>query len=554
MTTLRPGEHPDELISASLTGDLSEAEQSQLTRHLADCAHCRDTLAAFDEERRLISGMRHVPPPRDLGARVRAGIESGRAVGLPWWRRPMFLGIAGSVATVAAAVLAIVILNSQPSDPPVGQATPTASASEPASTTAEPSASVDPSLEPIPTPTVNPQAFLRPGELGYFSMVGDSMETPRLAFIKNDTGEAVEADTPAGPPIGAALSPDAEWVAYITEIGESGANQVWGLHLTDGETVRLGCANLSPFADRLLWSGNSQFLVFTIPAVPAEMTETIDCGLVAPGPTGSTDVWAFDTHSGAVMQVTDSGDAFAADIIGQDLEGGTSVLVSHAAESPWTEQLRLPEPLEPDAEPLRIDGMFLPLMSPIPGGPAVYWTGSMSQASQDGRWQFTTGGMPEVGSLNYFGAPDDGSPLFADLSANGGGGFQDGHFGWGADGDLITFWGGLWIGAPQGDDYPSEKAVYAGRLTDGGLMSGSRLDIPTDGQTAQIISVEFEPDGVRAVVSVRDFSAGVGDPASANLYLVPIGGGEAILLGGGIDPPPWDGPAVYGQPPTGFPF
>jgi hypothetical protein len=401
MTTLRPGEHPDELISASLTGDLSEAEQSLLTRHLADCAHCRDTLAAFDEERRLISGMRHVPPPRDLGTRVRAGIQSGRSVGMPWWRRPMVLGIAGSVATVAAAVLAIVILANQPTEEPVGQETPTASASEPeASISAEPSTSIEPSAEPVPSPTVNPQAFLRPGELGYFSMIGGTMETPHLTFIKNDTGEAVEAEAPSGPPISAALSPDAEWVAYVTEIGESGANQVWALHLTDGVTVRLGCAAFSPFADRLLWSGSSQFLVFTIPAVVPELADTIDCGLVAPGPAGSTDVWAFDTQSGAVMQVTDSGDAFAADIIGQDMEGGTGLLVSHAAESPWTEQLRLPQPLEPDPEPLRLDGMFLPLMSPIPGGPAVYWTGGMSQAAEDGTWQFTTGGLPEVGTLN----------------------------------------------------------------------------------------------------------------------------------------------------------
>jgi hypothetical protein len=200
-----------------------------------------------------------------------------------------------------------------------------------------------------------------------------------------------------------------------------------------------------------------------------------------------------------------------------------------------------------------MDGMFLPLLSPIPGGPAVYWTGSMSRAAEDGTWQFTTGGMPEVGALNYFGAPE-GTPLFADLStAPGGAGFQDGHFGWGADGDLITFWGGLWTGVPQGDDYPSTLAVYAGRLTDGGLTVASRLAVPV-GEVGKIVSVAFEPDGVRAVVSVSEGSAGVGDPASANLYLVPIGSGEAVPLGGGIDPPPWDGPAVYGQAPTGFPF
>ena len=43
--------------------------------------------------------------PRDLGPRVRAGIESGR-LGVPWWRRPGgLLAGAASLATVAAAAL-----------------------------------------------------------------------------------------------------------------------------------------------------------------------------------------------------------------------------------------------------------------------------------------------------------------------------------------------------------------------------------------------------------------------------------------------------------------
>ena len=553
MTVLRPGEHPDELISASLTGDLSVAEQQALEAHMADCARCRETLAAFGEERRLISGMRHVAPPRDLSARVRAGIESGRLGGLPWWRRPAFLGIAGGVATVAAAVLAIVVLANQQDQPPVAQGTPSpmASVSTP-SQSVEPSASVAPSEEPIPTPTVNPQAFLRPGELGYFSMTGGSLETPKLTFIKNATGEAIEAETPTGPPIAAALSPDAEWIAYITEVGETGANQVWVLHLTDGETVRLGCALAGPFADRLLWSANSRYLAYTLRAV--DLGETIDCGPMAPGPADSTDVWVFDTESGEVTRVTDTGDAFAAAIEGNGLDNGTALVISHAAETPWTEFTRLAIPPDEGTTPARVEGVFLPLVSPT-SGLMLYWSGSMSQATQDGAWHFTTGGLPMVGNaadLTVAGTPD-GTPLFADLSGRGGDGFADGHFSWGADGDLVAFWGGLWTGSPQGEDYPSELAAYAGRLTDGGLTMHSRLAIPTDADTARIISVAFEPDGVSVVVSVGDASAGVGDPSSANLYRVSIGAGEAVKIGGAIDPPPWNGPAVFGPEP-GSPF
>jgi hypothetical protein len=551
--TLRPGQHDDELISASLTGDLSESEQAALNRHLADCPRCRDTLAAFSDERRLISGMRHVPAPPDLGARVRAGIERGSKGSLPWWRRrALMIGAGASVATVAAAVMAVLVIGNLPRGPETGQLSNTPLPSSSALPSTGPSASADQTTEPIPTPTVNPQAFLHPGELGYFSMTGGSLEKPKLSFIKNETGESVEADAPSGPPIAAALSPDAEWIAYITEIGETGMNQVWALHLTNGETTRLGCSEAGPFSDRLLWSDDSGFVAFTLRVARAQLGDTYDCGLAEPGAAGTSDVWLFRTGSREVSQLTVSGDAFGADT-DQSLQGATPVLVSHAAETPWTDVAWVPGPLgsSPDAdERVRYDGVFLPLKAPI-GELAVYWSGSMSRPP-DGAWQFTTGGIPQVGTLSTSG-PTEGTPLFADLATPGGAGFEDGHFGWGEDGDLIAFWAGRWNGTPQGDDYPSELAAYAGRVTSGGLTMASRLEIPADPDGARIISITFQPDGVRAVASVGQTSAGIGDPASADLYLVPINGGKAVSLGGASNPPPWDGPAVYGPKPNGFP-
>jgi len=41
------GNHVDELISASLTGDLTDAERLELNAHLVRCETCRATLAAF---------------------------------------------------------------------------------------------------------------------------------------------------------------------------------------------------------------------------------------------------------------------------------------------------------------------------------------------------------------------------------------------------------------------------------------------------------------------------------------------------------------------------
>ena len=111
----------EELISASLRNDITPDERARLDQHLDSCAQCRDTLAAFSDQRRIVAGMRHQVPPRDLDARVRAGIEAGRHGSLPWWRRPqlLFVGVGGA-ALVAGALFAIVLLNGPETSPPTG--------------------------------------------------------------------------------------------------------------------------------------------------------------------------------------------------------------------------------------------------------------------------------------------------------------------------------------------------------------------------------------------------------------------------------------------------
>nr|MBA2264827.1 zf-HC2 domain-containing protein [Chloroflexota bacterium] len=76
--TMNRHESFEELISASLNGDLTDLERQRLDTHLDSCEQCSATLAAFADQRRIIAGVRHVAPPRDLGARVRTGIERGR--------------------------------------------------------------------------------------------------------------------------------------------------------------------------------------------------------------------------------------------------------------------------------------------------------------------------------------------------------------------------------------------------------------------------------------------------------------------------------------------
>ena len=175
--------HPDyeELISASLRGDLTDAERRRLDTHLDGCSACRDTLAAFAEQRRIMGGLRHVPPPRDLGARVRAGIERRAPVGrVPWWRRPpaILAGVGGGLAVAAGALLALVLLDQPPDDPEVGRNSPTPTiAVEPSPTTGE-----EPTLAPLETPAATAVPTLPPASL-----------TPSASLEPAPTASPVEA-------------------------------------------------------------------------------------------------------------------------------------------------------------------------------------------------------------------------------------------------------------------------------------------------------------------------------------------------------------------------
>ena len=528
------GRHPDELISASLTGELTDAERAELDAHLARCETCRATLAAFGAERRILGGLPVADAPRDLSARVRAGIESRRFAG-PWWRRPgPILALAASGLTVAAAALAIVVVGKLPFGP-VGQQ----SGSPEPTLSFAPSGSAAETIAPSPNQTTPPLLLsLEPGELGYFSLNGGSFETLRLSFVNDATGASIDLGSASGPPIAAALSPNGEWIAYITQKGESGANEVRALHLTDGEVVPLGCSLAAPFTDRLAWSPDSLYLAYTLVAVDLGP----DAGCPAnDGPPGGTDAWRFDVAAGTIGRLTASGDAFAASIRDND---PASVIVSSASTTPWTTIYILSNGVEAE----RTDGVFMPLLSPD-GNRALFWSGTM--VSADGTWQFSLGGMPQLsGDFRSTGpaSPWIGTALLTDLTLVGGEAFASGKFAWGADSDLIAVWDGAWTGAPQSADgtYPSQQDVYVGRVSSGLLSSASRLPLTLD-PDAWIVDVSFTPDGTAAVVTIGLPSAGIGDPPSAYLEIVPLNGSTPYTVGGGVEPQPWAGPAVYGH-------
>jgi Putative zinc-finger len=548
MTMRGREEHPDELISASLTEELSAEDRTQLTAHLAGCRTCRETLDAFEEQRRLVHGARHVDPPRDLKARIDAGIESGRFARAPWWRRPRLLvGTGAAAATVVAGILAVVVLgNLRPT--PVAVASESPAVATP-SVAASASAELSPSAEPTPAPLI----ALGTGDIGYFVASGGYTDMPRQLQFVDQTGDAsLTIDAGSGPPISAALSPTGEWLAWIDRLGETGAQEVRAVNLSDGTTVSLGCSVSWPFTERLAWSSDGSQLAYTLAG--ADIGSGIEGCAASSQPSGEVDAWLFNTTTGSHARFTTTGDAYAADFrFGTDVEGGSALLVSHAAARPWTEELRAPGALGPGDGP-RADDVFMPLLS-ADGSRALFWTGTMDQiGGAGGQWVFVGGGLPQISDASAdpgtswpLGA--SGRALFNDLQAIGGAAFASGSFAWSSDGANVAFWNGSWTGAPQSADgtYPSQADAYVGSA-DTGLDQTSRVDGLDTGTYVE--DVTFEADPNTALVMVAWPSAGIGDAPSADIWRIYLDGSGApkpVAYGGARNPTPWYGPPVIGQ-------
>ncbi|MEO6577961.1 MAG: zf-HC2 domain-containing protein, partial [Candidatus Limnocylindria bacterium] len=409
----------EELISASLAGDLSESEHQRLNAHLAGCDQCRAIATSFANQRRIVAGLRHQAPPRDLDARIRAGIEGGRFARRAWWRRPpaLLAGVGGGLAAVTGAVLAVVLLSGSPSGPPVGQGTPspslqpTAGATAPASPNPSPdpsvSASAQPSTSSQPGPTATPGEPASP-EPDVFLVITGPADNRAMTVREFETGETLaEVETPPGPPIAAELSPDGQWIAYITEFGEKGTNEVRATRLTEtpasddpsapapvdspvavGDTVVLGESVAgSPFLEHLSWSSDGQRLAFTLAAPEA----------------GGTDVWVLDVADGVARQLTNVGNAYAGSWVAGDQH--TSLLWVSVADSTPRSYLMSPRadsvPIEPSdpADSLypSAESVFQPLVTPN-GALVIFWAGRMEQSGDE--WLFVEGGAPWLAESN----------------------------------------------------------------------------------------------------------------------------------------------------------
>jgi hypothetical protein len=535
MSFLRPGDHPDELLSDSLTGDLTDAERAQLDAHLATCPACRDTLAAFAEQRRLVSGMRHVAPPRDLAPRVRAGIESGRFLAPPWWRRPgTLVGIGASLATVAAGVLAVVVISNlrppQVAQSRSPQATATASS--------EPTASLD--ATPAPSATAAPPlaADLNPvGALVYTVEIPEA----RLELVTSEGAEPIPVES-HGTPVDATLSPDGDWVAFSLFGEGSGLVDSYAYRISDGTLVPLTRQGLgSPFL-RFVWSPDGRVLAFTALAQDA-----------------TSDVWLFYPGAGATRQLTQTGAAFAGSFDGAD-DATAWLWVSVAAEGVASSH-RLAVPLTPGdwvpyddpaaAADQTSDGAFLPMLnSTVPASWAAVWRGEM--ARNELGWHFARGGMlymvPAVdGSFDLGGG---GEQVFSSLTIQqNGAAFASARFEWAPDGDGFAVWDAQWNGSEEGTGFPDPQRVYFGHVGDGSgelITAAQALDAADTAGAREVVDVALGGGQYLALTLRTEATQGNEFAPVANLVLVTrhTGSTPDEVMAYGQDGV-WNGPALY---------
>ena len=565
----------EELISASLHGDLTGDERRRLDAHLDTCDTCRATLAAFSDQRRIMSGLRHVPIPYDLEARVRTEIEQ-QVSARPWWRRPpaIFAGVGGGLAVVAGALLALVLLNNNPDNRDLGQLSPSPVASgdltsatpiptlpplqTPAAT--EPPASVAPpvSVEPAPTATAVPAS---PEPDSYLAVTGP-LDNRNMTLVDGTSQETVqEVETPPGVPIAAELSPDGQWIAYLVDMGLSGFTEFRATRIGEGvafteppsppsldspvavgDTVRLAeSLGGSPFVEHLFWSPDARFVAFTV----IDRDE------------GGTDAWIFDVTTGEASQLTNVGNAYAGSWVAA-ADGPPLLWLSTAGEEPRSYLRSFGEvdqgeiaAIDPADGPYpAAPNVFQPIVSPD-GAFAIFWSGEMTRFGSE--YAFVAGGSPWLAENRPNGEQgydfEENQPLFSDLTIDRDA-FSWAAIRWSLNSNAFAVWDAAWTGISQGaaGAYPDPGRVYLGRAFDPThVTEDNALDAEDLPEDASVVDVKVAGTGRHLAITARRPSPGDLSPPEAVLLLVARNFGndadDTMTLGEGEGQ--WFGPAVY---------
>lgn len=527
--------HVDELISASLSNDLTDAEREQMNAHLAHCEPCRDTLAAFADQRKLVSGMRHVPAPRDLGPRIRTGIETGRRPGVPWWRRPGgIVTIAASVTTAAVALL-LAVLIFKPNSTITVLNSPTTSASVQPSPSFIPTESVAATPVPSALPSVAPSPSAVPsGEPAghFFYQLNDG--APTFSFVRGDAATPISLPV-YGMPANASLSPDGAWLAFRVDGDSSDLSQYYVLNMSDGTLTSLGESLPAAYGlgEELSWTPDSAYLAYTLTSQDSK-----------------SDTWLFATAGASVQQLTNTGDAYSGSWMADDRH---VLWVSRAASRPTSylvqvEGQGINPPFDPsNAAVASQAGVFEPLVAPD-GKHVIFWRGTMG--TPGGHWSFSEGGMPWMADVSDSGEVDfaNARQVFSSL-AGGREMFRGASISWGPDSDAFAVWNAQWTGVPQGDRFPDSTRVYFGHVSNPELITAAEtLDTPDTQGATVIIDVALAADGNHLGLTVQTAPGAEGGAygPSAELRLITRGYGtdpdKIEFIGQGQT---WSGPAVY---------
>ena len=116
---MRAGErpnHPVELLSASIDGEIKPAEEAALEAHLEGCTECRGLLEDFRKLEGTIADEAPPAVPADLRERILAGLASRTVTpSIPFWKQAMPL------AAAASLVMAVLLWWGRPDPPPLLQ-------------------------------------------------------------------------------------------------------------------------------------------------------------------------------------------------------------------------------------------------------------------------------------------------------------------------------------------------------------------------------------------------------------------------------------------------
>lgn len=523
----------EELISASLTGDLTDGEAADLATHLAACDRCTATAAAWADSRRVLSGIRHVAAPRDLGARVRTGIERGRFAPVPWWRRPS-VGIASAGALAAAALVMAVIIGLPDDGPPVGSSTPLPSTG---AVTASPSVSGSPvaTLSPVPTGPVSasPEPSLAPAPPDYrieyaFDVPGDISQGSTIKIVDQATGEVVRTlpgeEVVGDMPLDAQLSPDGTWLALRLFQDGKGSEVIYAVQLRGGnQVIFIGESRADPFSGRLLWSPDGRILAATL----------VDFD------SGTADVTAFEPATGNAVRLTSTGASYAA-----SWQGDATLWMSQAGANPVSLPFDLSAGLPASDGDLAPSGdpadAFLPLFSPN-GETVIFWRGAMGRTG--GGWGFSNGGVLNLAPARSL--EGDGSEVVP-LFVNAPGPLAAANVAWASDSDAYAVWG---LGYVESEGDP--RTVYFGHLSrdDGRLSQSQRLDDADVPAGATVRNVALAPDGRHLAITASypmpgDLAQPVAELVLVTRYYDERPDETQILGPADV----WVGPGIYAAP------